>query len=94
MKVFRLGHELNLFNIKKAIAIIIYGYGEYRISIIKNGKIHNENFYAYYIINKGYKSKYYCFNGEWYDKDSKFFSGNWKKKVKQLKREQKLKVFK
>lgn len=96
MKVFKIKNELDLFNIKKAIAITRFDDTEFRLAFIKNSQVHNEKHFAYFIINKKYKSKkkFHFFDGSHYIVNDYLSILSWKKKVKQIKRQNKLKVFK
>ena len=63
------------------------------IIFYRNGKIHNENFYAKNYMDGGkawyYKGKYY-FGSNF---DIAFTNKTWKQKVKEFKREEELKIF-
>ena len=79
-------------------AIIIYCYSlDKPISITsihfyKNGIYHREDGMAF--INLYVNEKDWYYKGEHYGNNNDFTNKTWKKKVKQLKREEELKIFK
>lgn len=80
-------------NIKHAICIY-KSYHNHFIRFIHNGKTHNPKFHAAYMVDRTTKlvvDKYYFYNGNlFFTSKKKFFQKN----VKQLKKYQKLKIFK
>jgi hypothetical protein len=78
--------------IKKAI--IIFNYKSYsNIYFIKNGKVHSGKYASGYEIYKKIITKHYHFNDHNYRRDFDFPDKSWRKKVIEIKRENKLKVF-
>ena len=91
MKVIFYIYFSDLIKCKKLIAIS-YSYKYLSIAFIKNGYCHNSNNYAFYHYNNNKETK------DFYYKDHHFWSVEnisvWKKAVKELKREHKLRIFK
>lgn len=73
-----------LISISKTIIII---------NFIKNNYTHNEKFQASYAITKSFKSSYYLLYNDFYY-NNLLKNKSWLKKVKNLKRQYKLKMFK
>lgn len=96
MKVIKYREFNTLKNIKNAVCLSVYAatyYPKIYIYYIKNGKLHNDKFYAGYLFDSFRCSKnyyYFLYGKEFYYVNSK----TWKKKVKQLKQEEKLGIFK
>lgn len=59
----------------------------------KNGKYHRENGYTQLIKSKNFKDFLYFYKDAYYGKNEDFTNKSWKKFVKKLKREEKLRVF-
>lgn len=93
MKVIRYIVFDALKNVKNAVCLSIY-YPKIYIYYINNGKLHNDKFYAGYLFDsfRACKNYNYFFHGKSYFGFNDYKS--WKQKVKQLKHEEKLKVFK
>ena len=91
MKVIFYIYFSDLIKCKKLIAIS-YSPEILSITFIKNGCCHNSNNYAFYNYNFNKEIK------DFYYKDEHFWSvkniSDWKKKVKELKRKEKLGIFK
>lgn len=93
MKVIVYYDFLKLKNVKNAVCFSVYN--KYvHIYYIKNYKVHNDKFYAGYMFsgNDMHEEYYYYF----YDENIKeidYKDKNWIKQVKELKRQEKLKIF-
>lgn len=87
MKVIKIKNFINNNNYFKLITID----RDEDICFFKNGKKHREDGAAI-IYYGGYKRWHY--NGKYYGESDYFIYKSWKKKVKELKREEKLKIFK
>ena len=87
---FNRRHEIFIKNINNAICL--HYDSILCIHYVKNGNIHNEKFHAGYYVYPNLVVKHYRLHGNL----NYHISSNksWKKKVKELKRQEKLKVFK
>ena len=97
MKVFIYNDFVHLLNVKSAIAISYNSFNDdIYIYFIKNGKAYNSNSYAAYWVDlKSYHvyAKYYYFYDLLELSASEISNKQWKKKVKEIKRSNKLKIF-
>lgn len=88
MKVIPI-HKVHSLKIKNAIVL---NFVLSAVCFYKNYKIHNSFVAAVVCYNEDYYKSFY-YNGGYYGSDNDFINKTWKKKVKQLKREEELKIF-
>lgn len=97
MKVIKfktLWHAYNLYKGNFIAFYKSYSNSHWGIRLLKNGNPHNSNGYAIYSFkNKINILKGFCYKGFQVD-SNKFNVSSWKKFTKQLKREERLKLFK
>ena len=94
MKVIPILRYKQVTKLMNAIIIHCYSCDEPHITSIhfyKNGKYHREDGVAR--INLYINEKLWYYKGEYYGVTNDFTNKTWKKKVKQLKREEKFKIF-
>jgi hypothetical protein len=90
MKVIKIQSDIQINNYFKFIGIDEYGY----IFHIKNGQIHREDGPAYHDDKMIIKEFYYKDLHYIYSKNFiQFTNSSWKKKVKELKRQDRLSIF-
>lgn len=90
MKVIIYQNYYFLKKCKKLIAIFKCD-KKFNFAIIKNGVCHNSNYYSFF---GSYYNKYYYYKGKMYGSNKMWTDLRWKNKIKTLKYEEKLKIFK
>lgn len=99
MKVIKFKTIWQAYKVCKGNIISLYNFYDYSdnawgIRFLKNGNAHNSNGYAIFSFkNKINILKSFCYKGFQVD-NSKFNVSSWKKFTKQLKHEERLKLFK
>ena len=97
MKVFKFKSS-NKFYFYKLNAVCIMNSDDKRpfakIIFYKNGKFHNKNNASIIYHGIYYISRSWYYKGFYYGYDNDFTNSSWKKKVKQIKQELKMSIFK
>lgn len=91
MKVIKIYIPKNIINATLICIDTAFNLTKLTIYFVKNNKIHNSKFPAEYIIYNIDSYKYYLlYDLQYYANSNK----HWKKRIKQIKQENKLKIFK